>query len=113
MADESIAPALTPEEWAQQGAGEYGDEVSRVHWDGEWRLQFSNGDRDNADTTRLHAAAALALYGQPFGFTAKDVEWLRWLATYDYNDPDWHTTLDVEQARSLAARIAALLPPAP
>jgi hypothetical protein len=59
-----------------------------------------------------HAIAALALYGQPFGFTREDVEAL--LSVADAIDmgflPD--SLLNREkQFRAIAARIAALLPP--
>lgn len=73
-----------------------------------------------------HAAAALALYGQPFGFTADDVEIVRRFAdgcdgtlgaADDYRVfPDGIVMYmmymrDVRRLASLADRIAALLPP--
>jgi hypothetical protein len=76
-----------------------------------------------------HAVAALCLYQQPFGFTQEDVDALRGvadlgdrkatdLASLPYAYSDLARRHIVEQAavvsdrlRSLAARIAALLPP--
>ena len=52
-----------------------------------------------------HALAALALHGQPFGFTWDDVELLR---MFGNGDPMPHIR---QQCNDLADRIAALLPP--
>ena len=53
-----------------------------------------------------HALAALCLHKQPFGFTSDDVVALQDLAAFVVNDSEYR-----KQALSLAARIAALLPP--
>lgn len=108
MSDETTAEnALTAEEWATLHFGE-GDPgafliVQRVG--GVLRMR---GRGVLYDVERLHAWAALALYGQPFGFTREDVaaalHGAHW-AGYG-GDPD-----HIERLRSLAARIAALLPP--
>jgi hypothetical protein len=95
-----VLPALTAEEWERIASG-----VTRV--------SISAGDvlfqgrritgrpsvpaiRVDADT-EPHALAALALYGQPFGFHIKDVDFLRSLRHIEADD--------------LASRIEALLPP--
>lgn len=114
MSDD-IRPALTPEEWA---AGEKVDRFDR------WDERFVSGD-DNAVTAcdevncvhirtpkLRHALAALALHGQPFGFTHADVALVR-----DCVGMEWGLATR-EQAREterrlldLVARLAALLPP--
>jgi hypothetical protein len=48
-----------------------------------------------------HALAALALHGQPFGFTWDDVEAIH----------DWMQETSCHASSTLADRIAALLPP--
>jgi hypothetical protein len=66
-----------------------------------------------------HKLAALALHGQPFGFTRGDVKALRFLAELWVEDEGpagegWRSTelLNAQSlAQSLAARIEALLPP--
>jgi hypothetical protein len=102
-----IQPALSPEEWTALEAmrngtvigiamtGQGDEQVSlQVHWAGDWEdtYDFQVWDRD--------ALAALALHGQPFGFTREDVDLLRWVA--EHTD---HAT------GRLADRIEALLPP--
>lgn len=113
MADE-IRPALTPEEWRKRRAEsrdedypcvsfkvppveDYGRDVLKIKTPAD--LVLEPPDR--------HALAALALHGQPFGFTWEDVDELR---------ENWSlgvqgVKLSREFADSLADRIAALLPP--
>jgi len=68
------------------------------------------GDRWTALGTRqLHQAAALALHGQPFGFTRDDVYLLTGLAHQSYAFRIMAE--NAAQLRKLAGRIAALLPP--
>lgn len=117
---EEIKPALTPEEWGR-GAFPDGDGTS-VDADagiftveahdplpgGEWRL------RARIDVQRRHAFAALALHGQPFGFTAEDVRTILACAEWDEQRAakrlnDW-TPKGRDALRHLAARMAALLP---
>lgn len=106
MADK-IEPALTAEEWP--------DVLDSTDDNGA-----ASGDVATfAMRGRFAAAAAVALYRQPFGFTREDVaalvkwaqEWER-EERYDIEDS---RPLDADEmavrARSLAARIAALLPP--
>ena len=88
-----IKPALTAEEW----------ESSRYR---TWAGASTAGDYER------HALAALALYGQPFGFTWEDVALLREHAEIAIDDrmslPDlrrWCVLLE-----TLADRIEALLP---
>ncbi len=59
---------------------------------------------------KKHAVAALALHGQPFGFTRADVEALNnaWCAVKGYHSGSEE---DARQLESLRDRIAALLPP--
>ncbi len=108
-----MRPALSPEEWA---AGEKVDRFDR------WDERFVSGD-DNAVTAcdevncvhirtpkLRHALAALALHGQPFGFTHADVEALDSAAgmiAWEWDD-EHPTALAL---RDLATRLAALLPP--
>lgn len=113
-----IAPALTPEEWESTGF-QQGDNAD-VELDVRNGMLFVEARRVAADGTdeycpavfraRRHALAALALHGQPFGFTREDIELLRaavilerWEAVPDADE--------MEKLRALAARIAALLPP--
>jgi hypothetical protein len=94
---EPIKPALTAEEWAcpysfsRGSCGEYGDDMVCVTPSGEvWTIKAR------------HEHAAIALHGQPFGFTREDVTKLRLLAGEAWRD-EWY--------KSLAARIEARLPP--
>jgi hypothetical protein len=97
---EEVGPALTPEEW----------------------LNYAPLDRtlaQHAATAALentHAAAALALHGQRYGFTWNDY-WMLLDRAHelerDYGG-DFMSPEDKQQVdalRSIAARIAALLPP--
>jgi hypothetical protein len=95
-----VAPALTPEEW----------------------LNYAPLDRTLAQHApavaleNTHAAAALALHGQRYGFTWDDY-WALLDRAHDLErdyDGDFMTPEDKQQVdalRSIAARIAALLPP--
>lgn len=98
MADE-IKPALTAEEWAQNAKTDHGDGI-RLLSDAEVRI----GTREVfAATKELHALAALALHGQPFGFTWNDVDIIDIAAACDYEGS--------AKLCALRDRIAALLPP--
>ena len=57
-----------------------------------------------------HAVAAMALHGQPFGFTHEDVRLLRNSADNVVSDSNWHYA-DAEALNALADRIEKLLPP--
>lgn len=111
-----IKPAMTAEEWKhlEFAIGKQpGDmlfayirpENNRLHigWNGEQLKPVEN-------TAPL---AALALYGQPFGFTQEDVrlleEWRSGLMTANYGRGRGSPV--ERQLASLADRIKALLPP--
>jgi hypothetical protein len=86
-----IKPALTAEEWAKV----LPKELMHRHV--------------LADP---HKAAAICLYQQPFGFTQADVRMLRRLhRDVRLTHEDMQTGEITEPLESLAARIAALLPP--
>ncbi len=97
----AIAPALTPEEWEDLVVDTSRHDLLHLR-DDDLHI---NGDDDGAvcDRRARHAVAALALHEQEFGFTQKDVDDL--LRTMDFRIPG-------PSLRDLAARIAALLPPA-
>lgn len=117
---EPITPALSPEEWKLSwrriqcfdswdneesnlsGVGEIyagGGELLVTGHEYHFRANFSAAkDR--------HALAALALHGQPFGFSHEDVETLERALGYDPTTGDLSVALE-----SLRDRIAALLPP--
>lgn len=112
-------PALSPDEWeAWMASDETDRECARLEYcvglrgdgmavDGRYRRE------------ERHALAALCLYQQPFGFTHEDVALLDRLN----RDNDWQpgdargvidtsiTPEDTLRLRSLASRIASLLPP--
>lgn len=102
---EKIEAALTAEEW---------DELEQINM-----VSFPNGvvlspARYAHSNMPRHAEAAIALYGQPFGFTPEDVDLLRKEETRARNAA---ATLLSEGALRiadryayLADRIAALLP---
>jgi hypothetical protein len=99
------APALNIEEWIQYGADLH---VMRDLAAGRrpWGFQ-----RRLTPVQKLHAVAAMALYGQPFGFTHDDLRLLR-------TDPQAHAPAGwigisdrAHRLENLAQRIAALLPP--
>lgn len=106
-----IPPALTAEEWELKEFSVGGRDVLfgfqsslgllRLGWNGDALRPVENS----------HPLAALALYGQPFGFTREDVDLIRHVE--EVNDSDMYS-LSVEklaQYSSLADRIEALLPP--
>ncbi len=103
-----IPPALTPEEW--EGVLDSTDEDGAASAD---IIEFAMGGR-------FHAAAAIALVSQPFGFSQEDVDALEaeWhdadcgalYALYDH-ECDCHKRPARERLYDLAAKIAALLPP--
>jgi hypothetical protein len=87
-----IEPALTPQEW----------EENWKHLPQGVRLPAAPDTPDEWWGTP-HRIAALALYGQPFGFTHEDVVLLR--------SSSWDVEEGGEALRMLASRIKALLPP--
>ncbi|MDB4893129.1 MAG: hypothetical protein JWL61_4984 [Gemmatimonadetes bacterium] len=102
MSDTPITPALTPEEWkdAIRDRAGMAEAMQRA-----WGTDAATGDE--------HALAALCLIYQPFGFTQEEAEWTRSLAKqWAEYDREWGED-DVRLASSVAAKIAALLPPTP
>lgn len=119
---DGVAAALTPEEWAtlplkvyfrppkwrtalgyshmvDEGWGiELHEDGALWVWDDSWAVSLAAGHR--------HAVAAVALHGQPFGFTREDVVALLGMAMGGV-DPEYQEAV----CRSLASRIEALLPP--
>src|SRR5690606_30074156 len=119
-----IEPALTPEEWEKLFSEGNDGELERERFS-IWRydagdpfpveVRIRSVEEEEHEYTssgrkveyaslygqELHALAALALYGQRFGFTHEDVRSLRDLAEELVRD-DLH---------DLADRIEALLPP--
>jgi hypothetical protein len=98
-------PALSAEEWIQYGANRtvlIDFASDKRPWGPRRRFTYEE---------KLHAAAAMALYDQVFGFTHADLELLLGQAVLHERHG---TSEDVRRAarlRDLAARIAALLPP--
>lgn len=122
---EPIKPALTPEEWPSLAKKFYRREVdcrsitiARPDW-GVFMLQERPKPlgEPGYDYYRIaavspeecHALAALALYGQPFGFTREDVVLVRVVAE------EWSGDMSISgytaRLNSIAKRIEALLPP--
>lgn len=131
MSDDSRVPqaALTADEWISarrriaeyEGAGWKAPEFFLVDL-----ARWYRGEPMSRESTHLagrHVLAALCLYGIPEGFTHEDVELLNRCATncdgtLDADDEDLVypdgiplRMKDVRRLTSLAARIAALLPP--
>lgn len=118
---EPIAPALTPAQWAsciRVGTsknltwGNPSTASGRINFHGVFDPfeSFHDGGGEYSNSLTVHpdhrrALAALALDGQPYGFTREDVTLLAQLA----DNAIWKE--GVEGAENLAARIAALLPP--
>lgn len=84
-------PALSPEQW--------GDANERA---AVWGALMPPAER--------HQVAALALHGQPFGFTWEDVDDLTDIANAIKSEGSEWTDGYHERVRSLAQRIADLLP---
>ncbi len=100
---EAPQPALTPEEWRKLQLWNAGKlPGGRVR--GMVVLDLPDDHRPGA--------AACALFGQPWGFTQADVakliEYAEWLQGHAEGTADER---DGKHFRSLASRIASLLPP--
>lgn len=115
---EEIKPALTPEEWAGEQPAMNRDDVLIYHDPpprGGGCIGITDRDPDDPSSVVIlpehrHALAALALHGQPFGFTWEDVDLLREEARSEYAIPDG-MGFTGQELLDLADRIAALLPP--
>lgn len=107
MTEATVAPALTAEEWADAIEDEPDTVLCMYSEAGSNCLEGV----DFIDH-RPHVIAALALHGQPFGFTRGDVELVRDCIGMEW-DRGERGEMDALEKRleSLAARIAALLPP--
>ena len=127
MTDE-IQPALTSEQWEHKALAP--DRIGRTtHWhlwgDDLEREKDCNGYNETVSiwSEERHAIAALALHDRPYGFTHDDVALLQraendeaqWAYSYRGAGNGIAERHDQRAAayRSLASRIAALLPPAP
>lgn len=97
-----IKPALTPEEWQRQQV-EREEHATSTVWESARFL--------GAEYLDAHAVAALALHGQPFGFTWEDIATLDIAvgATAALQAHGWEQ--EAAHLKTLRARIAALLPP--
>ncbi len=121
---EAANSALTPEQWeahftfpeggyfsdqmVRLGKGEDSVGVPLLLWDEIAVTYDSAVCAVRIPASERHATAALALHGQPFGFTRK-----HWAAIVDLvglQDPDGTEDL-LNTCREAAARIEALLPP--
>lgn len=113
---QEIQPALRPEQWAKR---EYETtDGDTLILDGHTLEVESENVATSAQVPKLrgadrHALAALALYGQSFGFDRRDVEAMEAVYRWVISDPrNLGPVADaVERCYNLAARIAALLPP--
>ena len=124
-----IRPALTAEEWErtnpyrragrQQGATAGADPIPDgrlidLCHDPEILSALLEG-MGKEHSEKLHALAALCLHGQPFGFTWEDVDALRnWADAEEESRADGAMSssgVGPGVARSIANRIASLLPP--
>ena len=129
---EQIKPALTAEEWAlwvqhRRAGKDSGWFDSRLSEREEMRLFVDerdgvfrvNGDWGVSDAgpqginiEERHALAALALHGQPFGFTPDDLNTLYLAAeAIEVTGPIIPSAAIVDRLARLADRINALLPP--
>ena len=101
---QAVQPALTAKEWenkryyAESGTGEM--IVNMGKWNGTGFMAHSSIPEHGRSADR-HAAAALCLHEQPFGFTREDVDDLK----------DIIALLGFKDLEDLVARIEALLPP--
>jgi hypothetical protein len=114
-----IEPALTPGEWSGKdgvilgtGSPKMGHFIGVDGWmDGDLKMHVVGPTSWEWDSEDRHRVAAVALYGQPFGFTRHDA-WLVRRATQEVSDTMHPGALRyINELRGLADRIEALLPP--
>lgn len=105
MTDE-LRPALTPDEWGAFMAGELFTEHERADF-ATW-FEYVHGA---TPATPEHGIAALALYGQPFGFTQDDLQMCEEQVTLFNGGDNEVDDAEADRWRALAAKIRALLPP--
>jgi hypothetical protein len=101
--NEAIKPDLTAREWIRRYFGDGGLTFTAT----TSTLLIDAGEFDVA-IPRRQALAALALYGQPSGFTRRDVAILREIAEDEFGP---YASEERQEFASLADRIEALLPP--
>jgi hypothetical protein len=102
-----VEPALTAEEWAlkDRGApGRYRGNAEGQVWENDGQMWYG----DEYPVQNRHGLAALALYGQPFGFTWDDVVAAK-EAAFELRMMQNRPAAD--RLDDLANRIASLLPP--
>lgn len=105
---EEIKPALSKDEFDEYDG-----------WDFSYWIKDHDGETEEEVRKMRHGLAALALYGQPFGFTWEDVRQLRDVAETIAGEwglggrwEDQGDDADIfAEWKSLIDRIAALLPP--
>lgn len=106
MTDEKITPALSEQEWRYVRLWDAGKMIG-----GAVRGKINRAWSPDVK----HAVAAQCLHGEPFGFTHEDVAFLRRAADSEeasFHHDGLYIPNEVPGAfRSLADRIAALLPP--
>lgn len=109
MANDEVPPAMTAEEWEERC--KYGDGRGVEIAGGGDLSAWDECEGVGIPNSYRHAIAALALHGQPGGFTPGDVAMLRtlegMLLSGDWGDQD----NEAHHVSALAAKIAALLPP--
>ena len=104
---DKVEPAITPEEWWHIQHG-YPWNAPDEQAPSDRAAQFAS---DWAQEGKLHKAAAAALHGRDFGFTRRDVRFLRdFVGSYEneWREGEWGG--ETAHLRSILARIAALLP---
>jgi hypothetical protein len=107
-----IEPAMPPEEWAAQ--------LARSPQERRRCLLWAKDEADADGYLTIHGLAALALYGQPFGFDAYDRQFMQAMAAYWAKHGGFGASVDgvcymdaANDAARIAAKIAALLPKEP
>jgi len=110
MTPRSVEPALTAEEWVDNTSARSDWSVTPYH-DTPF-VNWFEGNHGSCLAVSQHALVALALHGQPFGFTREDAELVRDCIGMEW-DRGERDEMDALKKRleSLAARIEALLPP--
>lgn len=103
---EQIEPAMNREQW--------GSALERGEADIEGKPVVLLNPDVESEARHLHAMAARALHGQPFGFTHADVKSLREMAeamAAIAQTARTDVSGELRKINSIAARIEALLPP--